>query len=188
MMPAMATPDGLDPAQSAVLLIDVQERLVAAMDDTAMERVVRAARALAIGASALDVPIVVTEQYPKGLGPTIAALEPHLKSATFVEKTLFDASQVEAVAAALKGRTHVIVAGLEAHICVHQTVRGLAAAGFDVHVVSDATCSRSQDHLRLAEEMWRRSGAHVSCAETVLFDWLGKAGGEAFKTISAAIR
>ena len=157
------------------------------MSDTAAARVIKVAETLLIGAAALDVPVVISEQYPKGLGPTASSLLAHF-SGQAVAKTLFDASAVPEIRGALEGRKQVIVAGMEAHICVHQSVRGLAAQGFEVTVASDATCSRAEEHHRLAEGLWRASGASVSCGEAILFDWLGEAGGDAFKTISKAIR
>ena len=147
----------------------------------------KVAETLLIGAAALNVPVVISEQYPKGLGATANALLAHFTGERF-SKTVFDASAVPEIREALEGRKQVIVAGMEAHICVHQTVRGLADMGFEVTVASDATCSRSDEHHRIAEGLWRASGASVSCGEAVLFDWLGEAGGDAFKTISKAIR
>jgi nicotinamidase-related amidase len=179
--------NSLDPAESVLLLVDIQERLLGAMSDGDAARVVRVAETLLIGAAALDVPVVISEQYPRGLGATAAPLLAHFGGHA-VAKTVFDASAVPEIRSALEGRRHVIVAGMEAHICVHQTVRGLKAEGFEVTVASDATCSRAKEHHRLAEGLWRDSGASVSCGEAILFDWLGKAGGDAFKTISKAIR
>ena len=177
----------LDPAASTLLIVDVQERLLDAMSDEAAARVLRVTESLLVGANALNIHVAVSEQYPKGLGPTAESLRPHFAGEA-VGKTLFDASAVPAIREALDGRSHVVVAGMEAHICVHQTVRGLIALGYKVVVASDATCSRSDDHHRIAEGLWRQSGASVSCGEAVLFDWLGEGSGEAFKTISRAIR
>lgn len=177
----------LDPSSSALLLIDIQERLLDAMRSPTAAGVLEVAETLLIGANALGVPVVISEQYPKGLGPTASSLLAHFGGQA-VAKTVFDASAVPEIRAALEGRKQIIVAGMEAHICVHQTVRGLVTQGFDVTVASDATCSRSEEHHRLAEGLWRASGASVSCGEAVLFDLLGEAGGEAFKTISKAIR
>ena len=157
------------------------------MSEESAARVLRVNEALLIGANALGVPVVVSEQYPKGLGATAPALQAHMKG-NAVAKTLFDASAVPEIRSALEGRKHVIVTGMEAHICVHQTVRGLVEQGYEVSVASDATCSRSGDHHRIAEGLWRASGAEVSCGEAILFDWLGEAGGDAFKAISKAIR
>ena len=179
--------NSLNPAASVLLLVDIQERLLSAMSDASAARVLRVAETLLIGAAALGVPVVVSEQYPKGLGATAPSLVALLR-APAVAKTVFDASAVPEIRNALEGKTQVIVAGMEAHICVHQSVRGLKAQGFDVTVASDATCSRSEEHHRLAEGLWRDSGASVSCGEAILFDWLGEAGGEAFKSISKAIR
>ena len=182
------------PASSALVIIDVQDKLLAAMPNDAQERVLRVCNQLVTGASALAVPVFLTEQYPKGLGHTAEALEPHLHGAGVgperrFEKTHFSAMDVPEFRSALDGGyTDVFVVGMEAHICVHQTVRDLCEAGYRTHVVSDGTCSRQDEHRRIAEGLWTRSGASVTCGEAVLFDWLGKAGGDAFKAISRAIR
>jgi len=86
------------------------------------------------------------------------------------------------------GATQVVLAGMESHICVHQSARGLLAEGFQVHVALDATCSRDALHVDLARGLWRDDGAVVSAVETVLFDWLGRAGGDAFRAISRLVR
>ncbi|MEM9865809.1 MAG: isochorismatase family protein [Myxococcota bacterium] len=177
----------LDAPRSAILLVDVQEKLVAAMDEARAARCLRACEQLLVGAEALGIRVVVTEQYPKGLGSTHASLSIPT-DATVIAKTAFDATEAEGVLEALAGCEQIVVAGMEAHICVFQTVRALAARNLDVHVAADAVCSRDPDHMRLAEHLYRDCGARVSCAETVLFDWLRVAGGDAFKTISRAIR
>ncbi len=175
------------PADSAVLVIDIQEKLLAAMQGADAQRVVRVSEQVLTGAGALGVPVLFTEQYPKGLGPTAESLVALAPDANRVAKTEFDGTEQEAVRTFLEGKKQVLVLGMEAHICVHQTVRSLCSQ-HAVHVISDGTCARNPDHHRLAEAMWRQSGPQVSCGEAVLFDWLAKAGGGAFKTISRAIR
>lgn len=179
---------GLEVEKSALVLIDIQERLIAAMAESDQERLLKVATQLLVGADALGVPVVITEQYPKGLGHTIDALSALAPSAKILEKLDFDATAVAGVRDAIGDRSQVVVCGLEAHICVFQTVRGLSDLEREVTVVSDACASRNAEHHRLAEGMWSKLGANVSCGESVLFDWLGRAGGDAFKTISRAIR
>ncbi len=180
----------LVPANSVLVLVDIQERLVAAMPDE-RDRVVKNAAILAEAAGLLEIPVLVSEQYPRGLGATVPPLAAKLPgSARVVEKVEFDACANDAFREALGaiGRSQVVLAGMEAHICVYQTARGLAAAGHEVHVPYDATCSRRLDHREQARGLWSAVGATPSITETVLFDWLGKAGGDAFKTISKLIR
>ncbi len=139
----------------------------------------------------------MTEQYPKGLGGTVPALEDRLaalgKPATVREMIEFDATRNEGTAAALDalrsaGKTHVVLTGMEAHICVYQTARGLEERGFHVHIASDATQSRAAANEAFARGLWRAAGATVSGTETVFFDWLGNAGGDAFEAISKRLR
>jgi nicotinamidase-related amidase len=186
----------LAPARSILLVIDVQERLAPAMPEAGQPTIDRIDLLLE-GAALLGVEVVVSEQYPKGLGPTVAPLKERLaslpKAAAVHEKLEFDATRNPALAAtfdALRsaGRTHVVVTGMEAHICVYQTARGLVARGFHTHVASDATASRSASNAELARGLWRAAGAVVTGTETVLFDWLGQAGGDAFKAISKRLR
>lgn len=186
----------LQPSRSVLLVVDVQERLAAAMPEAgraAIEKI----DLLLEGAQLLGVEVVVTEQYPKGLGGTVPALKDRLatlgKPAAVREKIEFDATRNEGIAEALDalrsaGKTHVVLTGMEAHICVYQTARGLVERGFHVQVASDATQSRAAANEALARGLWREAGATVSGTETVLFDWLGKAGGDAFKAISKRLR
>ncbi len=171
-----------------LVIIDVQERLSGAMPEGARDAMVKNIENLREGARLLDVPVLFTEQYPKGLGPTVEHLS--TDGCDVFEKTEFDATQVPDFMKCLSklGREQLVVTGMEAHVCVHQTVRGLRGEGFAVHVPFDGTCSRDLEHRRIAEGLWRTSGATVTCAETVLFDWLGRAGGDAFKAISKRLR
>lgn len=181
----------LDPGHSALAIIDIQERLVGAMPDGERERCVKNAAILAEAAGLLGVPVLVSEQYPKGLGHTVEPIRAKLpEGAQVIEKVEFDACACGDFLTALDGlgRSQVIVAGMEAHICVFQTARGLATRGKTVHVAYDATCSRLVEHREAAKELWTRAGAVPSITETILFDWLGQAGGDAFKTISKLIR
>jgi nicotinamidase-related amidase len=191
----MTAPIVLRPDTTALLVIDVQERLAAAMPDDSGPSAVRRTERLLEGAKILGVPALVTEQYPKGLGPTLAGVRAKAEEAgaTFVEKLEFDASANEAVRGHLErwrseGRTAIVLAGMEAHICVFQTARGLAAKGFAVHVACDAVCSRERSNVEVARSLYHHAGAYPSASEVVLFDLLGKAGSDAFKAISKLVR
>lgn len=184
----------LVPSRSVLLVVDVQERLAAVMPEQGASPV-KNIDLLLEAAQLLGVEVVVTEQYPKGLGPTVPALKERLASVPnrTLEKIEFDATKNEVIATHLdglrsQGRTHVVLTGMEAHICVYQTARGLVSQGFQVQVAHDATASRTKSNAMLGRKLWSEAGAVVSGTETVLFDWLGKAGGDAFKTISKRLR
>lgn len=185
----------LAPSESVLLVVDVQEKLAAAVPEAQRERTVRSIAALVEGARLLGVPVIVTEQYPRGLGPTVAALKEALARVEpkppVIEKIDFDACGAAGLGEALASagsRRSVVVTGMEAHICVYQTARSLLRQGRTVHVPMDAVCSRSAENARIAESLYAAGGAVVTCSETVLFDWLGRASGETFKAISRLVR
>lgn len=184
----------LEPKTSFLLVIDVQERLVAAMPEEVQQAVRRTER-LIDGAAALGIPVIVTEQYPRGLGATVPSVKEKagLASAVFFEKMEFDASANEGVHGQLEalraqGRTTALLCGLEAHICVYQSVRGLVNRGFRVHIANDAVCSREKANHDLARSLYHYAGGITSSSEVMLFDLVGKAGSDAFKTISKLVR
>ena len=172
---------------TAVLLVDMQERLAAAMDPEALERVVRRCAALVEGAGALGLPLVVTEQYPKGLGPTLPWLREKLGEVRPVEKLRFSALGPD-VRRQLGQRPNVVVAGMETHVCVFQTVRDLADAGMRPVLCTDAVLSRFPADREVGLQLAREAGATLSSVEAVLFDLLVEAGTPEFKRISAAVR
>lgn len=185
------SPLRLDPARAALLVVDLQERLAAAMDAAALDRVVRNTIALVEGAKVLGLPVIVTEQYPKGIGPTLAAIRAALPDdARPIEKVDFSCAAVPAVREALArvGRDQLVVVGMEAHVCVYQTARDLAAEGRHVFVPHDAVLSRADENRRIGLSLAERAGAAVTATETVLFDLLGRAGTPAFKEISRLIK
>lgn len=169
---------------SFLLLIDIQERLAPAISqgDDVIER---NAWLLQI-AKELQVPVVVTEQYPKGLGSTVAALQPFLTQATWVEKTHFSVLAEPHVQAQLQGlqRPQVIVTGTEAHVCVLQSALQLQAVGFQVFIVADAVGSRVNDNKILALQRLRDAGCVIVSSEMVAFEWLHKSGTDEFRHIS----
>lgn len=173
---------------SALLIIDIQERLATAM--SRKDQVTANCLHLIELARLKNMPIVVTEQYPKGLGPTVPELREALKEITPLEKITFSCCGGEGFneQVASTGRKKIIVTGMETHVCVLTTVLDLLRGGYDVHVVGDAICSRSDDNWRTALEMMRDAGAVITCTESVLFQCLERAGSEEFKIISKRIR
>jgi nicotinamidase-related amidase len=172
---------------TAVLLVDMQERLAAAMDPSALRQVLRRCAALVEGARALGLPLAVTEQYPKGLGPTLPALREKLGDVRPVEKLRFSALAPD-VRRQLGNRPNVVVAGMETHVCVFQTVRDLADAGMRPVLCTDAVLSRFPADREVGLQLAREAGATLSSVEAVLFDLLVEAGTPEFKRISAAVK
>ncbi len=172
---------------AALLVVDVQEKLAAAMPKVELERMLKRTAALVQGARVLSLPIIFTEQYPKGLGPTVSVLREALAGLSPVEKLRFSALD-DAVRKQLRGRRQVLVAGMETHICVYQTVRALAEEGFLPVLCADAVLSRFEVDGRVGLQLAADAGAMVATVETALFDMLGEAGTAEFKRISSAVR
>jgi nicotinamidase-related amidase len=171
-----------------LLIIDIQERLAVVMKER--ERVVKNSQHLIELAKMTGMPVVVTEQYPKGLGRTVPELQSVLPENAPVEKISFDCCGQSGFLEELKAHNKktVIMAGMETHICVLQTCIGLLRAGVNVHLVQDAVCSRTEENWRTGIEFMRDAGAVVTCTETVLFQLLKVAGTEEFKKISQRIK
>jgi nicotinamidase-related amidase len=181
------------PASSLVLLVDVQERLAQAMPADAMERLVYNTRIVLEAARLLSVRVVATEQYPKGLGPTVAPLAEKLGAlgVTPVSKLDFSALGEPAVARAIETPQRpraVILAGMETHVCVFQTARELAHRGYTTFVLEDAVASRREENRQAGLALCARAGAVPIPTESVVFDWLGRAEGDAFKAISKLVK
>jgi len=169
---------------SSLLLIDLQARLMPVI--AGGEAVVLNAARLASAARRLGVPLLVTEQNPQKLGATVPPLAPG--AGELVEKMAFDACREPGFAARLAPGHAVVVAGVEAHVCVLQTVLGLIAAGRPVFVVADAVGSRTPENRALALARMARHGAEIVSTEMVLFEWLGDAGHPAFRDLQALIK
>lgn len=170
--------------RTALVVVDVQEGFRPAIDR--FDAVVRRAAQLVRGAHALGVPVVVTEQYPKGLGATVADVAEHLGNVRPIEKTVFSAARAEGFD--LGGREQALVAGIEAHVCVNQTVHDLLADGVDVHVVADAVSSRAPEDRERALRRFEDAGATVTTTEAALFELLERAGSPQFKLIQGLIK
>ena len=172
--------------ESALLVVDVQEKLVPAITDH--QRVVFNTRRLVDGAKILDVPVVATEQYPKGLGPTVAELAERLGS--IPEKLTFSCCGCPEIFADLraKGIHKILVAGIETHVCVQQTVLDLLGDGWRVYVAVDAVGSRYAVDRDTALRRMDSAGAVLTTTEAALFEWCQEAGTERFKAISRLVR
>lgn len=174
---------------SALIVIDMQERLVPAMQAPA--RTLKNARRLLTAANACAVPALLTEQYPKGLGSTVPEIATSASPQTpVIEKMHFSCMEDPQFDTTFTGmqRKQAILAGMEAHICVVQTAASLIERNYEVFVVSDATASRTVDSEQACRTRLSASGAHVVTTEMVIFEWLGKAGTEAFKLLLPIIK
>jgi isochorismate hydrolase len=170
---------------ATLLIIDVQERLMPVIDRA--DDVLRNVERLVRGCHILGVPALLTEQYVKGLGPTVEPVRRAFEETSGyapMEKACFSA--VDAVRAS--SRKQVIVAGVEAHVCVHQTVVDLLANGFEVALVADAVSSRTAENKAIALERLTREGAWLSSTEMVLFELCVVSGTDEFRAISRLVK
>jgi nicotinamidase-related amidase len=184
-------------ARRAVLLvIDVQERLAAAMPEPVRTQLQHNLIILLEAARRLAIPVVASEQYPKGLGvtmPRVASALDALGPVHRIEKLEFsvcDNEEFSPIAWQLSasGRDEWIVTGMECHVCVWQSVRGLRGRGAKVHVVADAVASRTKPSWRAGLGLAERAGAVITTTEAVVFDLLGRAGTDDFKALSKLIK
>jgi nicotinamidase-related amidase len=181
----------IDAAKASLLIVDVQERLLPMMADS--KGVLKQAVILLKAAKALDLPVAVSEQYPKGLGRTVEILSQDIGNAPVFEKLSFscwrdDGLHRHFTAHHDGGRPQVIIAGIEAHVCVAQTAIDMAQAGFGVFVVADAVSSRAEASVALALTRMGQSGIQVINTEMAVFELLGKAGTPEFKALSGLIK
>ncbi len=178
----------LDKNDTVLLIIDIQDKLAAVMK--MKDQVVKNCLHLIELAKMQGIPVVVTEQYPKGLGRTVPEIQAAFPSYKPIEKVAFNCCGEPSFLAEIKklGKKKVIVTGMETHICVLQTSLGLLQEGLDVHLVRDAVCSRTKANWETGVEFMRDAGAVMTCTETVLFQLLKVAGTEDFKKISQRIK
>jgi nicotinamidase-related amidase len=181
----------LDRNHAILVVIDVQEKMIPVMSDwpaveRSLDRFIR-------GCDVLEMPVLVTEQYVKGLGQTSGAVRHALEETgqySPMEKNCFSAFGCAPFVEQLRktGRKQVLVAGVEAHVCVYQTVIDLIAGGFDVSVVADAVASRSPVNRDIAIRRMTSEGAKITSAEMALFEMLVGAGTQEFRDISRLVR
>ncbi len=187
----MEGPILLDRDAAVLLVVDMQTRLSASMPPEAWAGARDGAILLARAAGELALPVIATRQYPRGLGdldPDIAGALP--EQAVIMDKTCFSAAGADPVreALAMTGRSQVVIAGMEAHVCVLQTATGLSAEGFQPFVVADAVCSRADTHRDNALDRLRAGGVAVTNCESCLFEWLRDARHERFKAVAALLQ
>jgi nicotinamidase-related amidase len=178
--------------KSQLLIINVQEKLIKAMPKNDRDLMISNISRLTQTARLLEVPILLSEHYSKGLGQTIPEVMQHLPPGTRAkDKLTFScctAPGFEEELGKAAQRKQVVIVGLEAHICIIQTAAGLQQWGYQVFVVEDAICSRSAAHRENAIQRMRQGGVKITNCESVAFEWLGDAGHSHFSEVSQLYR
>ncbi|NUP88582.1 MAG: hydrolase [Candidatus Sumerlaeia bacterium] len=176
----------LHPEQTVLAVIDVQERLMPHIQGG--DHIVARCLRLIEGFRALNLPVVITEQYPKGLGRTVAAILERASGFPVIEKRDFSSCGAPEFLRALAGRDQVLLCGVEAHVCVSQTALDLLAEGRQVHVAGDAAGSRTLEDREVGLQKMRAAGAVPASSESALFELLRTSTHAQFKAISALVR
>ncbi len=189
MSSPLKSPELLHRASSRLLIVDVQEKLLAALVESRRKQLISGCRFLVEGARLFGVPVMATEQYPQGLGPTVTSLaeliseRPAKKRFSAIECTGWPTA-----AEATDDRFQIVVAGMETHVCVLQTVLDLLAAGYQVSVVADALAARHSIDHDVALIRMANAGATITTTEGVLFEWCETAEAAEFKQLSTLIK
>ena len=175
----------LDRNRAALVVVDVQEAFRKALPT--FDSIARSVATLVQGAEAMGVPIVVTEQYPEGLGHTVPEVAERLpRGVEPIEKVCFSAAEAESFD--LDGRDQALVCGIETHVCVNQTVLDLLDEGLEVHVAADAVGSRSEENRDLGLHKAERAGAVLTSVETALFELLRGSDAPEFKRVQSLVK
>jgi nicotinamidase-related amidase len=174
----------LDRGRAALVVVDVQEAFRPAVLD--FDRVAAGAATLVRGARILGLPVIVTQQYPKGLGATVPELAEHLDGIEPLDKVCFSAAAADGFD--LQGRDQALICGIESHVCVSQTAHDLLDRGVEVQVARDAVTSRTEENRELGLHKMESAGAIVTSVETALFELLGAAGTDEFKQVQALVK
>jgi nicotinamidase-related amidase len=176
---------------SSLVVVDLQERIVNAIPEERRSGVLKNSRILIEAARTLGVPVLATEQYPKGLGPTVPEIKTAIgESFHPIEKTVFSCGRSPEFRAALESthRQSAVLCGIESHVCVLQTAMDLVNAGYHVYVPADAVASRRELDWQRAIDLLDKAGAIVGTTETFVFQWLERAATDEFRTVSKLFR
>ena len=173
---------------AVIVIVDIQERLAAEMSER--QKVLDNCRRLIAVGKMKNIPILLNEQYPKGLGSTVAEIREALDIYEPLEKIAFSCCGSDTFTSRLAavGKKKIILCGMETHVCVLQTCLDLLETGYEVHLVSDAVCSRTKENFRTAVEMMRDAGAVITSTETLLFQLVERAGTDEFKAVSRLVK
>ena len=176
---------------SLLIVVDLQSKLSAVMPEADAEQMIANAGSLLEAAGILKVPVLLTEQYPQGLGPTEPTVASKLPEGTRVfEKTGFSCCAAQGFSEALQDfrRKQLILAGMEAHVCILQTALELLNLGYQVFIVADAVCSRKIENKVNSLQRLQQQGATITNHESVLFEWLKSSTHPDFKKVSGLLR
>ena len=176
--------DMLERSRAALVVVDVQEAFRKAVGD--FDRVAQRSAILVRGAHAIGVPVVVTEQYPRGLGATVPEVGAAIGELPRLPKTVFSAARAEGFD--LGGRDQALLCGIETHVCVAQTALDLLRSGTQVHIACDAVASRSDADRDTALRRLEQAGATLTSVEAALFELLGEAGTPEFKAVQELVK
>ena len=181
-------PKILSTTSTALLIIDIQERILGVMQNS--ESVVSNTVKLIKGFKVLNLPVFFTEQYPKGLGSTAKQIADELNGTEPIQKMSFSCFGAEDLFRRLSDKkiSQVVIAGIESHVCVQQTALDLIANNFQVNIPADAVSSRKEIDYKTALERMRSNGAEITTAESVLFELLNVCGTDEFKQISKLVK
>jgi nicotinamidase-related amidase len=179
-----------DPERSILIVIDIQEKMAAAMPDPVLKRVLRNSGILIETAKEFGFPILFTEQYPKGLGATVDVIQKYFPDTKAIEKISFSCCPEPSFMEAFDsfGERDVIICGMETHVCVLQTALDLIENGRQVFIPADASCSRTKSNWKLGIELMRDGGAVIGSTEIFVFQMLRAAGSESFKKLSKLVK
>lgn len=172
--------------EAVLVVVDVQDVLMKQMNHEVAEKVIRNIRTLLAFAKKMAIPLLITEQYPKGLGPTVSGIKTELEPTLPIEKVSFSCCGVETFNEKLgqTGRKQVILTGIETHVCILQTADDLIQTGHEVHAVADAICSRRKLDWEIGLKWMEKKGAMISTTEIIAFQLLKEAGTEEFRALS----
>jgi nicotinamidase-related amidase len=175
---------------AVLIIVDVQDLLMKQMDQEVGKKVIRNIRTLIAFAQKMSIPILITEQYPKGLGKTVPDIKRGHGSLVPIEKISFSCCGVDAFNHQLHQltRKQIILTGIETHVCVLQTADDLIQRGYEVHVIADAICSRRKLDWEIGLRWMEKRGAMISTTEIIAFQLLKEAGTEEFKELSKLLK
>jgi len=175
----------------ALIIVDPQDGMMKAMEPEVKQKTVNNIKLLIASAQKLNIPLILTEQYPKGLGKTVMEIQQALENYQPLEKVSFSCYVDEGFKARLKQLSsvkEVILIGIETHICVLQTALDLLACGYKVYVIGDAACSQRKLDWQIGLKLMEKAGAIITTTETLIFQLLIRADTEEFKSISKLLR
>jgi len=176
--------------EAILIIVDVQELLMKQMDQEVGKNVIRNICTLIAFAKKMSIPILITEQYPKGLGKTVSKIKKELGSVLPIEKVSFSCCGVETFNGQLNqwARKQVILTGIETHVCVLQTANDLLQKGYETHIVADGICSRRKMDWEIGLRWMEKRGAMISTTEIIAFELLKEAGTEEFRELSKLLK